>query len=73
MGRTDIKGPSPPILTNVSCEYNNSILVEVSRPTTYRGTVDEYYIDVYESGLLYKNMILPTEEGFLSASVRNFW
>ncbi|XP_048517470.1 tyrosine-protein phosphatase 99A isoform X3 [Dendroctonus ponderosae] len=68
VGRTDIKGPSPPILTNVSCEYNNSILVEVSRPTTSLGVFDEYYIDVYESGLLYKNMILPTEKGFLSAS-----
>lgn len=70
VGRTDIMGPTAPFLTNVSCEYNNSIMVEVTRPEKYPGTIDMYYIDVYENGLLFDQMALTTDKKYLATSVR---
>lgn len=55
--RTDVAGPSPPIITNLTCQSNNTIFIEWKRPRpgeTYN-TVDHYFImyksadsDVYE-------------------------
>ncbi|XP_066247286.1 tyrosine-protein phosphatase 99A isoform X2 [Euwallacea similis] len=66
ISRTDILGPSAPILSNVSCEYNNSIMVNITRPERFPGSVDKYYIHVYENGLLYDDIDISTERGFLS-------
>ncbi|KAL0267726.1 UNVERIFIED_CONTAM: hypothetical protein PYX00_009910 [Menopon gallinae] len=55
--RTDVAGPSPPIITNLTCQSNNTIFIEWKRPRpseTYN-SVDHYFImykstdsDVYE-------------------------
>lgn len=71
VGRTDIMGPSPPILRNVSCEYNNSIMVEFNRPERYPDSLDMYYIDVFEGGVPFDQVQLDTAKQFLLYTVRN--
>lgn len=68
IGRTDIMGPSPPILFNVSCEYNNSIMVEFKRPEHYPDSIDMYYIDLYEGGVRVDQINMPTEKRYLSSA-----
>ncbi|KAL1492711.1 hypothetical protein ABEB36_010927 [Hypothenemus hampei] len=68
VGRTDINGPSPPILRNVSCELNNSIIVQMDRPEVFTGSVDMYFIDLYESGFPVDQMDIPTDKRYLQTS-----
>ncbi|XP_050313162.1 tyrosine-protein phosphatase 99A-like [Anthonomus grandis grandis] len=45
---TDIRGPSPPIFVNVSCEFNNSILVAFRKPKKYADIVERYVIELFQ-------------------------
>ena len=42
--RTDVGGPGAPLLTNVTCRADTSILVGWRRPRQLRGSVDFYYV-----------------------------
>ena len=42
--RTDVGGPSEPLLTNVTCRADTSILVRWRRPRQLRGSIDFYYV-----------------------------
>lgn len=48
--RTDVGGPSPPAITNLTCQSNNTLYVEWKRPrpADYYTSVDHYFV-VYRS------------------------
>ena len=43
--RTDVRGPSPPRILNVSCLAEDALFIQWQRPTKYYNTIDFYYID----------------------------
>lgn len=65
-GRTDIMGPSSPIIRNVSCEYNNSITVKFDRPERIPDSLDMYYIDTYENGIALNKTEMSVEKRYES-------
>ncbi|XP_037071041.1 tyrosine-protein phosphatase 99A-like [Pollicipes pollicipes] len=42
--RTDVGGPSAPLLANVTCQADTSIYVRWRRPERVRGSIDLYYV-----------------------------
>ncbi|KAF6216641.1 hypothetical protein GE061_000987 [Apolygus lucorum] len=42
--RTDVSGPGPPRITNLTCIPPNSFFVEWQKPTVFFDTIDYYYI-----------------------------
>lgn len=42
--RTDISGPSPPILFNVTCHNQDAIYLRWKRPLEYYNSIDFYII-----------------------------
>lgn len=46
--RTDVATPSPPIITNLACQKDGTILMRWKRPTVYYNTID-FYIVSYKS------------------------
>ncbi|XP_060536953.1 tyrosine-protein phosphatase 99A isoform X2 [Cylas formicarius] len=67
-GRTDILGPSPPKIVNASCEYNSSLRVEFEKPDRHPGSIDLYYIDVYDGGIPYNEATLNASAKYLAFS-----
>jgi len=45
--RTDVGGPSPPIVVNLACQKDGSIILRWKRPLIYYNTID-YYIVSYK-------------------------
>lgn len=42
--KTDVSGPSPPVIVNLTCSTTNSVYLRWRRPQTYYNTIDLYVI-----------------------------
>lgn len=42
--RTDVSGPGPPRITNITCIPPNSFFVQWQKPVIFYDTIDFYYI-----------------------------
>ncbi|XP_076236366.1 putative receptor-type tyrosine-protein phosphatase mosPTP-1 isoform X2 [Calliopsis andreniformis] len=43
--RTDISGPSAPLILNVTCQTHDSVYIQWARPNYFRGSIDYYFIN----------------------------
>lgn len=48
--RTDIAGPSPPIVVNLTCHNQTEMYLRWKRPLEYYNTIDFYIITYREEG-----------------------
>ena len=43
--KTDVGGPSPPRIVNVSCQAEDALFIQWQRPTRHQSSIDFYYVD----------------------------
>lgn len=43
--KTDVRGPFPPRIVNVSCLSEDALYIAWNRPTKFYNTIDFYYVD----------------------------
>jgi receptor-type tyrosine-protein phosphatase gamma len=43
--KTDVRGPSPPRIGNVSCQSEDALYIAWHRPTKFYNSIDFYYVD----------------------------
>lgn len=48
--RTDISGPSPPIIVNLTCNSEDSIALKWKRPLEFYQTIDSYVVNYRVAG-----------------------
>lgn len=48
--KTDVRGPGPPKIVNVSCLAEDALFIAWQRPTTFYNSIDFFYVD-YRSEL----------------------
>lgn len=71
--KTDITGPSAPLLLNLTCHSHESVYVHWARPAIFWGSIDYYYIHYRkENGRTYEEMELPAEKNHLESSVYTY-
>lgn len=70
---TDISGPSPPKLINLTCKTQDTIFLHWSRPEIFYYSIDFYYIYVSLNNHLWKNITIPATKEHLDISVSSFW
>ncbi|KAB0798293.1 hypothetical protein PPYR_09286 [Photinus pyralis] len=69
INKTDISGPSPPIILNLTCQAQDTIFLHWQRPLESPSTIDFYHIYIYTIGaLVYDNITLPTSKEHLQTS-----
>lgn len=69
--RTDITGPSAPLILNLTCQSHQSLYIQWARPVTFSGSIDYYYINYRpENGRYYEEIELSTEKNHLESGVR---
>lgn len=64
--RTDVSAPSAPILSNVTCFSQDSILIQWQRPENYYNQIDYYYVR-YKQDSIWSSADSKGEETTLSA------
>ena len=58
--KTDVGGPSPPRILNLSCLALDALFVQWQRPTKFYNTIDYYYVDYRnEEWLDFEELVLP--------------
>lgn len=68
--RTDITGPSAPLILNLTCQSHESIYVHWARPALFWGSIDYYYINYRrENGRYYEEIELSAEKNHLESGV----
>ncbi|XP_050457004.1 tyrosine-protein phosphatase 99A isoform X3 [Cataglyphis hispanica] len=66
--RTDITGPSAPLILNLTCQSHQSLYIQWARPVTFSGSIDYYYINYRpENGRYYEEIELSTEKNHLES------
>ncbi|KAF5300368.1 hypothetical protein FQR65_LT00989 [Abscondita terminalis] len=69
INKTDIGGPSPPHILNLTCQAQDAIYLQWKRPLEFSNSIDFYYIYVYTGGaLIYDNITLPASKEHLQTS-----
>lgn len=68
--RTDITGPSAPLILNLTCQSHQSLYIQWARPVTFSGSIDYYYINYRPENGHYEEMELSTEKNHLESGVR---
>lgn len=72
--KTDITGPSAPLILNLTCQSDESIYVHWARPALFWGSIDYYYINYRRiNGQYYEEMELSAEKNRLESWVRLLW
>lgn len=66
---TDISGPSPPRILNLTCQTQDTIFLQWARPDHYFYSIDYYYIYIYLDERLWKNLTLEASKEHLDTSV----
>ena len=70
MQRTDIAGPVPPLILNLTCQSEDAIYVQWTRPATYWNSIDYYYIKYRtENARDYDEIELSTDTSHLESGV----
>lgn len=72
INRTDIDGPTPPQMVNLTCEKQDTIYIHWKRPARYYRTITYYYIHVASNFIEDNDVIqLPARPEHLYISVRH--
>ncbi|XP_076175855.1 putative receptor-type tyrosine-protein phosphatase mosPTP-1 isoform X4 [Ptiloglossa arizonensis] len=67
--RTDISGPSPPTILNVTCQTDDSIYIQWARPNFFSGSIDYYFIKYHiENSNRYVKINVLTEKNHLESA-----
>ncbi|XP_034171587.1 putative receptor-type tyrosine-protein phosphatase mosPTP-1 isoform X2 [Osmia lignaria lignaria] len=67
--RTDIAGPSPPLILNVTCPTHDSVYIQWARPNIFWGSIDYYFINYrIESGKRYEEIEVIAEKNHLESA-----
>jgi receptor-type tyrosine-protein phosphatase gamma len=71
--RTDISGPSAPIIVNLTCQSQDALNLRWKRPLTYYNTID-FYIISYRSVVAHEftDIQINASASYLEATVSNF-
>ncbi|XP_076619526.1 putative receptor-type tyrosine-protein phosphatase mosPTP-1 isoform X3 [Colletes latitarsis] len=68
--RTDISGPSPPSILNVTCQTDDSIYIQWARPNTFSGSIDYYFINYrVENSDHYEKIEVQAEKNHLESAM----
>lgn len=70
--RTDISGPSPPIILNLTCQTQDTIFIQWARPK-YFASIEYYYIFLSYGDFSYDNITLSASTEHLETSVRSIF
>ncbi|XP_056645742.1 tyrosine-protein phosphatase 99A [Diorhabda sublineata] len=65
---TDISGPSPPKILNLSCQANETIYIQWERPSSFYYSIDYYYVYINLGNTLYDNITIPTTKDHLETT-----
>ncbi|XP_011312155.1 tyrosine-protein phosphatase 99A isoform X2 [Fopius arisanus] len=70
MQKTDVAGPSAPIILNLTCQSRDAMYVYWSRPETFWNSIDYYYI-MYRNELAHKHLEIeiPTSKEHLNSGI----
>lgn len=70
--RTDISGPSAPLILNVTCQTHDSVYIQWARPNNFLGSIDYYFINYrIENGTRYEEIEVIAEKNHLESAVRS--
>ncbi|XP_053972725.1 tyrosine-protein phosphatase 99A-like isoform X1 [Hylaeus volcanicus] len=68
--RTDISGPSPPSILNVTCQTDDSIYIQWARPKNFTGSIDYYFINYrIENSNRYETIEMLSEKNHLESAM----
>ncbi|XP_063928096.1 tyrosine-protein phosphatase 99A isoform X2 [Zophobas morio] len=65
---TDISGPSPPRILNLTCQTQDTIFFQWARPQRFYYSIDFYYIYISLNNRLWKNITLEASKDHLETS-----
>lgn len=65
--RTDVSAPSAPLLSNVTCYSQDSILIQWQRPENYFNQIDYYFVSYRQDSSAWGSSDVKEEETTLSA------
>lgn len=70
MQKTDVAGPSAPLILNLTCQAQDAIYIYWSRPDVFWNSIDYYYIK-YRNDLVqkYTEIEIPTFKEHLNSGV----
>ncbi|XP_063995105.1 tyrosine-protein phosphatase 99A-like isoform X2 [Diachasmimorpha longicaudata] len=70
MQKTDVAGPSAPVILNLTCQAQDAIYIYWSRPDTFWNSIDYYYI-MYRNDLTHKydEIEIPTSKEHLNSGI----
>lgn len=68
--RTDISGPSAPLILNVTCPTHDSVYIQWARPNIFWGSIDYYFINYrIENDKRFEEIEVMTEKNHLESAV----
>ncbi|XP_071863739.1 putative receptor-type tyrosine-protein phosphatase mosPTP-1 isoform X3 [Bombus fervidus] len=68
--RTDISGPSAPLILNVTCPTHDSVYIQWARPNLFWGSIDYYFINYrIENDNRYEEIEMMTEKNHLESAM----
>ncbi|KAK0083318.1 hypothetical protein PV326_006773, partial [Microctonus aethiopoides] len=68
--KTDVAGPSAPVILNLTCQAHDAIYIYWARPETFWNSIDYYYIK-YRNDILngYEDIEIPTSKEHLNSGI----
>lgn len=70
--KTDISGPSAPVILNLTCATQDSIYLHWARPREFFNSIDYYYV-TYTSEHSNDNITIDTSTEHLESEVSRFY
>ncbi|OAD61168.1 Tyrosine-protein phosphatase 99A, partial [Eufriesea mexicana] len=68
--RTDISGPSAPLILNVTCPTHDSVYIQWARPNIFWGSIDYYFINYrIENDNRFEEIEVMTEKNHLESAM----
>lgn len=62
---TDIGGPDPPVIMNLTCQTQDTMFIKWKRPVNFFESIDYYYIYIHLDDQMWNNITLPTDTKYL--------
>lgn len=69
---TDIGGPDPPMILNLTCQTQDTMYIKWKRPNNFFGSVDFYYLYIKLDNQIWSNITIPTQTKHLDTAVSVF-
>ncbi|KAK0168443.1 hypothetical protein PV327_002243 [Microctonus hyperodae] len=68
--KTDVAGPSAPVILNLTCQAHDAIYIYWARPETFWNSIDYYYIK-YRNDILngYEDIEIPTSKEHINSGI----